>query len=323
MEAKKILLGILSLWFAVAVASAQGAHSFKINEVVVENPAGLVDEYGERSGWIEIANTSWGTNDLRSCYLTNNRKALDPNLSVPERVKLMSLIPKGDGRTQLTAQQRLVFFADGRVNRGTLHLNFCLQPGKENFIALFDGNGRTLLDTLTVPASLAPGCAYARLYDAASETYVWKVVDEAKVTPGGPNSDGGMVQDKVAEFKEKDPYGIGMSVMGMGLVFCCLALLYVFFRLFGYVVASYERVARMKTVQAMREQARKATNLAKHGMESKGVDREIYAAVIALALNAYEEEVHDVESSVITLVPKKTAWNGKARTMVCKPWRHV
>ena len=87
---------------AVVAAFGQGAFSFKINEVVVSNTDGLIDEYGERTGWIEIANTSWGTNNLRSCYLTTNREALNKGLSVPERVKLMSLIPKGDERTNLT-----------------------------------------------------------------------------------------------------------------------------------------------------------------------------------------------------------------------------
>ena len=124
-------LGILVGLTAVVAAFGQGAFSFKINEVVVSNTDGLIDEYGERTGWIEIANTSWGTNNLRSCYLTTNREALNKGLSVPERVKLMSLIPKGDERTNLTAQQRIVFFADGQTNLGTLHTNFTLRKARK------------------------------------------------------------------------------------------------------------------------------------------------------------------------------------------------
>ena len=183
--------------------------------MVVTNTHGLIDEYGERSGWIEIANTSWGTNNIRSCYLTTNREALNKDLSVPERVKLMSLVPKGDERTNLTAQQRIVFFADGHTNLGTLHTNFTLKEGEENFIALFDGNGKTLLDSITVPP-LAENQSYARVYDSDSEAYVWMVLDAEEVTPGAPNAGQGKVQDKVAEFKEKDPYGIAMSIMAMG-----------------------------------------------------------------------------------------------------------
>ncbi len=319
MRAKYIFLGILFLCFSGSTASAQGARSFKINEIVVDNPDGYVDEYGERSGWIEIANTSWGTNDLRSCYLTSNREVLKPSLSVPERVSLMSLIPKGDPRTHLTAKQNLVFFADGRTNRGTTHLNFKLIPGKENFIALYDANGRTLLDSVTVPAALTAGQSYARSYDGRADAYVWKIVEPDFVTAGFPNNSGDMVQDKVAEFKQKDPHGFGMSIMGMGLVLGCLSLLYVSFRLFGRISSYIERVNRFRTVQAMRMQARKATNIAKHGVETRGVDKEVYAAVIAMALSAYEEEAHDVESSVITLRQASSNWSAKSLTMGKKP----
>ena len=88
-------LGVLAGLTLVVTAFGQGAFSFKINEVVVSNTDGLVDEYGNRAGWIEIANTSWGTNNIRSCYLTTQREALNKELSVPERVRMMSLIPKG------------------------------------------------------------------------------------------------------------------------------------------------------------------------------------------------------------------------------------
>ena len=43
-------LGILVGLTAVVAAFGQGAFSFKINEVVVSNTDGLIDEYGERDG---------------------------------------------------------------------------------------------------------------------------------------------------------------------------------------------------------------------------------------------------------------------------------
>src|SRR5574344_1712339 len=167
---------IFGTFIALALCAggfAQGTHSFKLSEVVVTNSQGLIDEYGQRSAWIEIENTSWGTYNLRNCYLTNNRKALDENLTVPEREALMSLIPKGDARTNLNAKTQLVFFADGNVNRGTVHANFKLDPTKPNFIALFDGNGRPLIDSVTVPV-LPANCSYARLYNKDTDTYEWK-----------------------------------------------------------------------------------------------------------------------------------------------------
>ncbi len=312
-------LGVLAGLTLVVTAFGQGAFSFKINEVVVSNTDGLVAEYGNRAGWIEIANTSWGTNNIRSCYLTTQREALNKELSVPERVRMMSLIPKGDDRTNLTAQKRIVFFADGRTNLGTLHTNFELKPGEENFIALFDGNGKTLLDSITVPP-LAENQSYARVYDAESDAYVWVVLNADEVTPGSPNVGQGKVQDKVAEFKEKDPHGFAMSIMAMGVVFGCLLSLYVFFRLFGYVVTLISKLVRVRAIRALRNQAEKAAVMAKQGMETKGVDMKIYMAVIGMALHDYEEDVHDVESNVLTYhTEEHSEWSAKGYTM--REWR--
>lgn len=311
----KRFLGILVGLAAVATAFGQGAFSFKINEVVVSNTNGLVDEYGERSGWIEIANTSWGTNNIRSCYLTTDRRAMDESLSVPERVKLMSLIPKGDPRTNLSAQQRIVFFADGQTNLGTLHANFTLKEGEENFIALFDGNGKTLLDSITVPP-LAENQSYARLHDADADEYVWRVLDADEVTPGAPNVGQGKTEDQVAEWKEKDPYGIAMSIIAMGVVFVALIALYVFFRLFGYVVVLLSKMSRVRAIRTIHDQASKAAVMAKQGMDTKGVDMKIYMALIAMALHDYEEDVHDVESNVLTYhTDEHSEWNAKGYTM--------
>lgn len=312
---KKRFFGILLACMGLVPVFGQGAFSFKINEVVTSNTAGLVDEYRERSGWIEIANTSWGTNNIRSCFLTTNREALNPDLSAPERIRLMSLIPKGDSRTNLTAKQNIVFFADGHTNRGTIHMNFCLKPGEENFIALFDGNGVTLLDSVTVPP-LADDQSYARVYNGQTESYEWVVMNADEVTPGGANAGQGKVQDKVAEFKEKDPYGVAMSVMAMAIVFSCLILLYVFFRLFGYVVSLMAAMTRVRAIRAIRNKAHQASVLAKQGLETKGVDMEVYMAVIAMALKEYEEDVHDVESNVLTLQSEEhTEWNAKDNAM--------
>ncbi len=301
--------------FVVASLFGQGARYLKISEVVTNNTNGLIDEYGRRGAWIEIANTSWSTVDIRSCYLTTDRAALNKDLTVPERVKLMSLVPKGDARTALEAQQRIVFFADGQTNLGTLHTNFELDPERENFIALFDGNGVTLIDSIVVPP-LAENQSYARLFDADEDASVWKVLEEGEVTPGFPNRGQGMTADKVAEFKEKDPYGIAMAVMAMGIVFGCLAFLYVFFRVFGLVVVYMSKLSRVRAIRRIRESAHKVAVIAKEGTDSRGVDMETYMAVIGMALHEYENDVHDVESNVLTIHPDEhTEWNAKDNAM--------
>lgn len=312
---RKFLFSTLLVLTVAISAYGQGAMSLKINEVVTDNTAGLVDEYGDRSGWIEIANTSWSTINVRSCYITTNRRAMDRKISVVERISLMSLIPKGDARTSLSAQQRIVLFADGRTNLGTLHTNFRLDPTTENFIALFDGNGRTLIDSVTVPP-LEPNQSYAQVYDAQTESYTWLVLDEHEVTPGAPNPGQGKIQDKIAEFKEKDTHGFAMSIMAMCIVFGCLLTLYIFFRLFGMIVAVFARAARVKAFARLREQAERAAIMAKQGMETKGVDMKIYMAVIGMALHEYEEDVHDVETGVLTYQNEEhSEWSAKSNAM--------
>lgn len=291
-----LLSAIMTLGFKTACA--QIATNMKISEVVVDNRGGLVDEYGNRSGWIEICNTSWGTVNLRSCYLTTDRRTLNEELSVPERVKLMSLIPKGDERTELNAQERLVFHADGQQNLGTVHTAFKLVPGKDNFIALFDGNGHTLLDSVTVPASLKADESYARFFSDDGKTFVWKTCSAADVTPGSDNNYKGGAVNKVAQFKEKDPYGLGMTILGMGIVFACLVLLAVFFTLFGKIFAARDkRNAQPQTVAGEEPAA----------VEPADNEGEV-AAVISLALRKALYDLHDNESGVLTIKHHRTNW---------------
>ena len=64
-------------------------------------------------------------------------------------------------------------------------------------------------------------------------------------------------------------------------MFGCLLALYVFFRLFGYAVTLVSKMARVRAIRAVRDQADKAAVMAKQGMETKGVDMKVYMAVIA------------------------------------------
>ena len=294
---RRVRFVLLTALLAVCAnfAQAQIASNLKISEVVVDNPAGLIDEYGKRPAWIEICNTSYGTVNLRSCYLTTNRKALE-EMSVPERTRLMSPVPRGDERTKLKAQGRIVLFADGESNLGTLHTNFTLDPEKENFIALFDGDGHTLLDSVTVPPCKEAGSSYARFLAPNGKDFIWKWCLAEKVTPGCANSNAGMTDSKVAEFKEKDPHGFGMAILGMGIVLSCLVLLSLFFYLFGKIFAN-----------ANKGQA-KAHVPESVPAETAEEDCGAIAAVIAMALKQQQYNLHDHESGVLTIRPRRTNW---------------
>ena len=81
-------------------AMAQGAKNIRLNEVLTNNTTSIVDEFGNREAWIEVENTSFTTYNIRGMYFTTDRSVLDPKMSVPERIKRMSVIPNGDPRTQ-------------------------------------------------------------------------------------------------------------------------------------------------------------------------------------------------------------------------------
>ena len=126
-------IGVLLL-FALLVsfgAKAQRATSMRINEVLVVNEDNFVDEYDKRHAWIELFNNSAGSVNIAGCFLTNDKNN-------PKKYP----IPKGDVLTIIPPRQHTLFWADGEPNRGTFHVNFTLDPSKENYVALYDADGK-------------------------------------------------------------------------------------------------------------------------------------------------------------------------------------
>lgn len=313
---KKRFFCFLSLvLFTVLSVMGQGLENFKLNEVVINNTKGLVDEYGERSAWIEVANTSWSSTDLSGCYITNDPSVLNENLTAPERIAKMSLIPKGDARTELAPKGHLVFFADGKANLGTLHTNFVLLPGQKAFIALYEGNGVKMIDSVSVPANLPANTSWARFYDSKSDGYVWMNCESTKVTPNSANDNTAKKEDKVAEFKAKDPHGIAMTILGMGIVFFGLILLCVFFNIFGYVARKLSR----KNNDVSKSEMTLTASVIPSTPKPADDDMAVYMTVIAMALYELEQDAHDEESNVITIVPKTSPWSSHELEMTKLP----
>ncbi len=308
-----LLLGIM-LGSVSAVSYGQMSESIKLNEVMTNNATSLQDEYGQREAWVEIANISYSTYNIRGMFLTTDRAVLNPDMSVPERIKRMSIIPNGDARTNLSARQHLLFHCNSNPRLGTLHLSVKIDPSKPTWIGLYNGNATQLIDSVTVPV-LAPDQSYARERDGAA---TWQIKPKDAVTPGISNYIQ-VDESKVAKLKRNDPYGLGITVLAMGIVFFCLALLCVFFTLFGMFmkhrsaakkVASIQPLkAGVKTVEKTVEIGHKTNIILQDGLKSKGIDKETYIAVIALAIQQYTNNVHDVESGIITIKPKTTEWD--------------
>ena len=197
---KKIgVLLLLMVLFSMG-AKAQLTTSVKLNEVLVVNEDNFVDDYGKRHPWIELYNNSAGTVDLRGCFLTNDK-------SNPKKY----MIPKGDVLTKIPPYQHALFWADNEPTKGTFHVNFTLDPNKDNYLALYDSDGTTLIDEVTIPAGQKADISYGLDLDGKGK---WATL--GKVTPSTNN----LTLDsnaKLENFQRNDPWGIGMTITG-----CCI-----------------------------------------------------------------------------------------------------
>ena len=291
---KKILGIFLFAAFMVSSVWAQGRKGLRINEVLVTNENNYQDDYGCQSAWIEIFNTTFGTVDVRSCYLTNDKNN-------PKKYP----IPKGDVLTEMPPRQHVLFWADGKPNRGTFHVNFTLDPDKDNWIGLYDSNGRVLIDSVTVPAGIPTDHSYARYEDGVGY-WVIKGGNEQSgyVTPSTNN----ITLDKnvkIDMFTEHDPFGVGMAIMAMAIVFAGLLLLYLLFRLIGQISVLIKKRNAMR-VHGISD---------KEEAKEKGFGREAGEVYAAIAMALYQHlEAHDVEDTILTINKVKRAyspWNSK------------
>lgn len=296
---------------------AQLSNSIKLNEVLTNNTASLQDEYGESKAWIEIANISHTTYNIRGMYITTDRSVLNKDMSVPERIKLMSIIPNGYSETQMSGRQHTIFFCNSSPAQGAAHLSVKINPEESTWVALYDGNAVNLIDSITVPV-LKENQSFARA-DVGSDQ--WEVKPADAVTPGISNYIK-VSETKIAKVKREDPYGIGITVLSMGIVFFCLTLLYLFFKCFGIFVKHKKKFtsvqpikATVKTAKATKDLGHKTNVLLQDGLKSKGIDKEVYIAVISMALKQYQDNVHDIESGIITIKPKHTDWDNEYNQM--------
>lgn len=188
MNKKKIGILIAAFMAVCGNSFGQSASSLRINEVLVNNKENFQDDYGKHEAWIEIFNTSFATVDIRNCYLTNDKRVLDKNLSAPERSAMMYPIPKGDVLTKIPPRQHLLFWADNEPKRGNFHLSFELDSIGPNWIALYDANGTTLIDLYYRTSQLPVDCSYGLVIDGVKESG-WAVmgIDNRYVTPSTNN----------------------------------------------------------------------------------------------------------------------------------------
>lgn len=269
------------LLFAVAVnpSKAQSSSDLRINEVLVNNASNYIDDFGQRSPWIEIFNMAYNSVDIGGLYLTDD-------MANPKKY----LILKGQPVTRIPSRGYLVFWADSNTTHGILHLNFNLKPGKT--IALFDGNGKTVVDSMTIPASMSPDVSFGRGEDGLG---TWGIME--KTTPGSGNK----TQPDITAgeiFVKMDPLGAGMTIISMSVVFTALLLLFLFFRFTSRIL----KINVKKQLLARSLTRAKAGVVSTMGDDHSGLEitGEINAA-ITMALYLYSTELHDAEKTVLTI----------------------
>ena len=304
MNKKRIGIFIALVAVVCLGLNAQRATSLKINEVLVTNEQNYQDDYGLHNAWIEIFNTSFATVNIEGCYLTNDK---DNPTKYP--------IPKGDVLTLIKPRQHILFWADGMPNRGTFHVSFTLDPSKENYIALYDSNGKTLIDEITVPAGMLADQSYAREEDGSANWVIKGGGEHSYVTPSTNN----MTLDKnekIENFKKHDADGFGMAIIAMSVVFIGLILLYVSFKIVGNIAVKLGKRNAMKAIGITDKVEAKEKNLGSHSGEE--------AAAIAMALHEFMNDAHDVEDMILTINKVKrtySPWSSKIYTLRQTPKR--
>ena len=197
-------------------------------------------------------------------------------------------------------------------------MNFTLTPGEDNYIAIYDANGLSLIDEVVIPASLKPGQSYARKVDGEGGTDddAWEVRDgsgQYYITPSSNN----VIKDtngKVEMFAEQDENGFGMAVMAMGVVFTALLLLSLCFYIISKIGEAVSRKNKVKTVTAHLDE-----------VHDSHKDHDSGEAIAAIVMALHEHlDAHDRESTVLTINKVRRAyspWNSKIYSLRELPHR--
>ena len=184
------------------------------------------------------------------------------------------------------------------------HLNFDLKNSRT--IALFNADGKTLVDKIDLPEEHKPDVTYGR---PTNESKEWVYLE--KSTPGA-NNDYTKKKSAGESFVEFDPYGIGMTMIAMFVVFSALAILFIIYKNMG-------RFFIRRGAAANKPVPREVKVSAKHSAEE--MSGEVNAA-IAMTLYMYQSELHDEENTVLTInkVSRNySPWSSKIYTLRKSP----
>ncbi len=281
----KILI-LLAVAFSFNVAFGQSSSFIKFNEIMVKNDSTYQDEFGYRSGWIELFNSAFNSINIGGMYLTNDT-------TNPKKY----YIPRNDAATNMSFRSYVVFFADNHPSRGTFHLNFTLEESK--YVAIYEPDGKTRLDIVFIPDDLKikSNVSYGKDLDQSitrqsDDNSQW--IYESRFTPNQTNE----WQDKITksdQIKDLDSTGLGMAIVAMAVVF--VALIFIFFLLKSFTIADKINTKKKLKLEEGKGIESITETPKRNGTEETG---EVCAA-IAMALHLLASQYHDEESEVVTI----------------------
>ena len=323
----KYIFTVVAL-FAVTVSFGQSVHDLRLNEMMIKNEDNYADEYGRHVPWVEIFNTAYNTVNITGCYLT------DDTTGLAAAGKKGGVIPANwyriptDQKMYMPQRSFLIFYLDNSPLYGPFHTNFTPAESRTRYIALINANGKELLDLVEYPISLRDtSLTFGYLQDGQRDQDAFKKGKRAagevdflgEFTPNSSNETQATIskQDKL---KRDDPYGIGMAIISMAVVFTALIMIYIMLKIFNYVS---RRSTRKSKAQAEAAQAKVAAVKSGDDKEIEAANAEEIAA-IGVALHLHFGSMHDEESEVITInMPSKhySPWAQKELTMKRNPRR--
>lgn len=282
---------------------AQNVSDLIISEVMAEpDSASIIDDYGHRNGWIEIFNKSQGTVNYAGCFLSDDRNNLQK-----------SLIPKSDNRTKLGPRQVALFYASGNGTEGTFYADFKIRKGST--VYLVSNDGRTILDSLAVPATLPAGKSVIKLAKDTKQMDFKAETEPAIPTPGSVN--GSQASETGSQkMAREDKHGFVLTLVSVSVVFAALLVLWWLFSLLGKASTkkgdkgcgcSCDSKSKVKNSGKLTPEVAAAISLAL----DQEMNGEVYAAISAALHLNMEDSVHDKESFVITIRHKESNWNNK------------
>lgn len=202
---KNILTIIASIVLSINMI-AQTPSDLRFNEIAIErDTSGNVQDV-----WVEIFNPTYSSIDMAGLFITDD----------PANMRKCPFL-SGSTATQFLPRGFAIVDGDGDRQAGALHTNFKVSDAERLY--LVEANGYTVIDSIDVPQS----GIVARSVDGKGE---W--VAKSESSRGFAN----VVVDQTStseRFRKVDPFGGGLALISMCVVFSVLVMLAIVFTLVG------------------------------------------------------------------------------------------